>query len=50
LLSVTEGSDFHNRPTAVFLLGLSGAETAGRTLKLELSEAFVFAKPELLPR
>ena len=49
LLSVTEGSDFHSRPTAVFLLGLPGAETAGRTLKLELSEAFGFDKPELLP-
>ena len=49
LLSVTEGSDFHSRPTAVFQLALPGAETARRTLKLELSEAFVFDKPELLP-
>ena len=49
LLSVTEGSDCHSRPTAVFQLGLPGGETAGRTLKLELSEAFGFDKPELLP-
>jgi hypothetical protein len=49
LQSVTEGSDFHGRPTAVFQLGLPGAETANRTLKLELSEAFNFDKPELLP-
>ena len=38
------------RPTAVFLLGLAGAEAGGRTLKLELSEGFEFDKPELLPR
>jgi hypothetical protein len=49
LLSVTEGSDFHGRPTAVFQLGLPGAEAAGRTLKLELSEGFDFDKPGLLP-
>jgi hypothetical protein len=49
LLSVTEGSDFHGRPTTVFQLGLPGAETAGRTLKLELSEGFDFDRPELLP-
>ena len=49
LQSVTEGSDFHGRPTAVFQLRLTGPEAAGRTLKLELSEAFNFDKPELLP-
>jgi hypothetical protein len=49
LVSATEGADFHGNPTAVFLLGLSGAEAAGRTLKLELSDAFEFNKPELLP-
>ena len=61
LVSATQGSDFHGRPTAVFQLGLagaqlglpqlgqSGAEAAGRTLKLELSEAFDFDKPDLLP-
>jgi hypothetical protein len=49
LVSATEGSDFHGRPTAVFLLGLPGSGLAGRTLKLELSEAFEFDKPDLLP-
>src|ERR1035437_2701678 len=61
LVSATQGSDFHGRPTAVFQLGLagaqlglpqlgqSGAEAAGRTLKLELSEPFDFDKPDLLP-
>ena len=47
LQSVTTGSDFHGQPTAVFLLGLPGAD--GRTLKLELSSAFEFDKPHLLP-
>jgi hypothetical protein len=49
LQSVTEGRDFHSRPTAVFQLGLAGAEAAARTIKLELSEGFNFDKPELLP-
>jgi hypothetical protein len=49
LHSVTEGSDFHGRPTAVFQLGLPDGEMAGRMLKLELSETFNFDKPELLP-
>jgi hypothetical protein len=54
LVSVTEGSDFHGQPTAVFELGLppngqSGFAVAGRTLKLELSEGFAFDKPDLLP-
>jgi hypothetical protein len=49
LVSATEGADFHGSPTAVFLLGLAGADGAGRTLKLELSESFEFDKPELLP-
>jgi hypothetical protein len=55
LVSATEGRDFHGQPTAVFLLGLAGAgtgligaEAAGRTLNLELSEGFSFDKPELL--
>jgi hypothetical protein len=47
LLSATADSDFHGRPTAVFQLGLPGAE--GRSLRLELSEAFDFDKPQLLP-
>jgi hypothetical protein len=49
LQSVTEGSDFHARPTAVFQLGLKGGELSDRTLKLELSEGFEFDKPDLLP-
>jgi hypothetical protein len=47
LHSVTTGSDFNSRPTAIFKLGLSGVD--GRSLQLELSEAFEFNKPELLP-
>jgi hypothetical protein len=49
LVSAAQGSDLHGQPTAVFQLGLPGADLAGRTLKLELSEAFDFDKPELLP-
>ena len=49
LLSATKGSNFHGRPTAVFQLGLAGDELAGRSLRLELSEAFDFDKPDLLP-
>lgn len=49
LVSATEGADFHGKPTAVFELGTKGAEAGARTLKLELSEAFDFDKPELLP-
>jgi hypothetical protein len=48
LVSATQGADFHGQPTAVFELSLPGKEAAGRTLKLELSEAFDFDKPELL--
>src|SRR4051812_14579375 len=47
LLSTTQGSDFHGKPTAVFQLGLPGAD--GRSLQLELTEAFDFDKPHLLP-
>ncbi len=49
LVSAAQGADFHGNPTAVFLLGLPDGDAAGRTLKLELSEAFEFDKPELLP-
>jgi hypothetical protein len=49
LVSATEGSDFHGRPTAVFQLGLPGTDLAGRALRLELSETFEFDKPDLLP-
>jgi hypothetical protein len=49
LVSATEGRDFHGQSTAVFQLGLKGGEAGGRTLRLELSEAFEFDKPDLLP-
>jgi len=49
LLSATAGSDFHGHPTAVFRLGLAGAEADGRALRLELSEQFVFDNLHLLP-
>jgi hypothetical protein len=56
LVSTTQGTDSKVRPTAVFELGLAGAQVAapgaeadGRTLKLELSGGFEFDKPELLP-
>src|ERR1700679_3553431 len=49
LVSATQGSDFHGQPTAVFQLGLPGADAAGRTLRLELSDVFEFDKPDLLP-
>jgi hypothetical protein len=49
LVSATQGSDFHGQPTAVFELGLPSDDAAGRTLRLELSEAFEFDKPDLLP-
>jgi len=42
LVSVTRGADFQGHPTAVFELGLAGNAAAGRSLKLELSEAFDF--------
>jgi hypothetical protein len=55
LLSAAQGADFHGRPTALFQLGLpeppqTWADTAGRSLRLELSEAFAFDKPDLLPQ
>src|ERR1017187_5370584 len=49
LVSTTQGADFHGKPTAVFQLGLPGAAAGANTLRLELSEAFNFAKPDLLP-
>jgi len=49
LVSVTQGADTKGRPTAAFDLGLRGDATAGRSLKLELSETFEFDKPDLLP-
>jgi hypothetical protein len=48
LLGTSQGTDYNSNPTAVFELGLPGA-AAGRSLKLELSQAFDFDKPNLLP-
>jgi hypothetical protein len=45
--SVATGRDFNGEPTTIFQLGLPAA--ADRSLQLELSEAFVFDKPNLLP-
>jgi len=50
LVSVAQGADFHGHPTAVFRLGLHGGQAPGRSLRLELSEAFDFDKPDLLPQ
>jgi hypothetical protein len=47
LLSTASGSDFSGDPTVVFQLGVPGVE--GRSLQLELSEAFEFNMPNLLP-
>jgi hypothetical protein len=47
LVSVSQGTDFNGLPTAIFHLGLPGAES--RNLQLELSEAFDFDKQHLLP-
>jgi hypothetical protein len=47
LISATQGTDFNGEPTAVFQLGIPGAQ--GRQLQLELSEGFDFDKPNLLP-
>jgi hypothetical protein len=47
MASVSQGSDFHGQPTAVFELGL--ADMPGRTLRLELTDSFNFDKPDLLP-
>ncbi|MGO9436908.1 MAG: hypothetical protein ACLP00_21750 [Terracidiphilus sp.] len=45
--SVSAGTDFNGEPTSVFRLGIPGVES--RSLQLELSEAFEFDKPNLLP-
>lgn len=46
LVVTTSGTDFTGQPTSVFELALAGAP--GRTLRLELSQAFDFEKPGLL--
>jgi hypothetical protein len=47
VLATESGFDFHQHPTLRFRLGLPSDEN--RSLQLELSEAFDFNKPELLP-
>jgi hypothetical protein len=49
VLSAESGTDFNQHPTAKFHLGLTQDAPPERTLQLELSEAFDFQKPELLP-
>jgi hypothetical protein len=49
VLSAEAGTDFNQHPTAKFVLGLGADAPAERTLLLELSDAFDFHKPELLP-
>jgi hypothetical protein len=49
MISAEAGTDFRQHPTARFRLGLSSDAAPERTLQLELSEAFDFQKPELLP-
>lgn len=49
VLAAESGEDFSGHPTAKFRLGLSQNTPEDRALTLELSEAFDFHKPELLP-
>ncbi len=49
LISITEGKDFHGRPTSIFTVALKTRQDAAHTLRLELSEHFDFHQPELLP-
>lgn len=49
VLSVDAGTDFNGRATTRFRLGASADAPPERTLLLELSDAFDFHKPELLP-
>src|ERR1039457_2145105 len=47
MVSATEGSDFHGKPTAVFQLGSPDPGLAGRTLKPELREGVGVELPPL---
>jgi hypothetical protein len=49
ILSAESGTDFNNHLTAKFRLGLAQNAAPEQNLILELSEAFDFHKPELLP-
>jgi len=49
LVSAGQSTSGDDRTTTIFQLGLKGAEAAGKTLKLELTDGFDFDKPNLLP-
>jgi hypothetical protein len=49
VLSIDAGSDFNGHPTTRFRLATAADAPPERALLLELSEAFDFHKPELLP-
>jgi len=49
VLSIDSGSDFNGHPTTRFRLATTADAPPERALLLELSEAFDFNKPELLP-
>jgi hypothetical protein len=49
VLSTAVGKDFNGHPTTQFRLAAAPDAPADRTLLLELSEAFDFHKPDLLP-
>ncbi|MGP8252261.1 MAG: hypothetical protein ACLQHF_09520 [Terracidiphilus sp.] len=55
LVSASQSTGADDRTTTIFQLGLKGAEGAGKTLKLELTDGFDFDKtgligePDLLP-
>jgi hypothetical protein len=49
VLSVDAGTDFNGHPTTRFRLAATADAPTERALQLELSEAFDFNKPELLP-
>ncbi len=46
VVSTSEGTDFHGKPTSIFRLGLTQDAPAARTLALELNEGFAPAEGE----
>jgi hypothetical protein len=50
LVSVAQNSGSDGRNTSVFQFGLPDGNAPGKTLKLELTDAFDFNKPDLLPQ
>lgn len=49
ILSIDIGQDFHGEPTTRFSFGLNSDTAPDRVLRLELSEAFDFHQPLLMP-